>query len=545
MCGSKYIDKNREYASLRNLIKYTPKTICMDANLKDDTVNVFFGRKKVVKIQNDYHSFSHLKCDFYNDKTSLINKLYEVLSTGKNIVIPTNSKKIANNMHSTITKKFPHLKVLKMDSDSEYTDVNKWGEYNVVIYTPKIVAGVSFDEIHFHSVFAFFINNSSNAEPSSQMLFRVRHLIDNNMFIHTPSNIKEAYLPIEKDDIEKNLNSIIKEGKYPIDQTGLEVDKFNEKIKKNEYYLIYREYIKKKNISRQYFYSYLKCVLLNHGIKCDFVVSVCLPDVKLEITKEIKDATLELKVEEAEKIAKAEVIFTDDYSDLIEQKDRTLEENYSIKRYNLLKAYDLPLVKEVNSEWVYKAIPYTKAYKNYKLFRDEDNINECIISSEKLHIRKYEDDMIQSSFVDISSSEDSGYDGDFEGRIRVKKPSLKRTICHALTYDRKFLKMKICFQIIKEAGFDSLYFKGKKYLNWNGLYNFIYKENKTISDIFECKQFKFITKEFDPNDSTKKKVLMEFVNRKLEDMFGVKIGRIRESSECLEYEIKPLFEGII
>lgn len=543
MCGSKYIDKNREYASLRNLIKYTPKTICMDANLKDDTVNVFFGKKKVVKIQNNYHSFSHLKCDFYSDKTAIINKLYELLSSGKNIVIPTNSKKMANNLYATITKKFPQLKVLKMDSDSEYTDVNKWGEYNVVIYTPKIVAGVSFDEIHFHSVFAFFINNSSNAEPSSQMLFRVRHLIDNNMFIHTPANTKEAYLPIESSEIEPYLNNIIKEGKYPIDQTGLEVDKFNERIRKNEYYLIYREYIKKKNISKQYFYSYLKYVLLNHGINCDFVVSVCLPDVKLEITKDIKDASLELKIEEAEKIAKAEVIFSEQYCDLIEQKERTSEENYSIKRYNLLKAYDLPLLKEVNSEWVCKAIPYTKAYKNYKLFRDEDNINECINSSEKLHIRKYEDDMIQSSFVDISSSEDSGYDGDYEGKIRLKKVSLKRTICHSLTYDRKFLKMKICFQFIKEAGFDSLYFTGKKYLNWNGLYNFIYKENKNISDIFECKQFKFITKEFDPDDSTKKKVLMEFVNSKLEATFGVKITKFHR--DCQEYVIQALFEGIV
>ena len=545
MCGSKYIDKNREYASLRNLIKYTPKTICMDANLKDDTVNVFFGKKKVVKIQNNYHSFSHLKCDFYSDKTALVNKLYEVLSSGKNIVIPTNSKKMANNLYATITKKFPHLKVLKMDSDSEYTDVNKWGEYNVVIYTPKIVAGVSFDEIHFHSVFAFFINNSSNAEPSSQMLFRVRHLIDNNMFIHTPSNIKDAYLPIESSEIEPYLNNIVKEGKYPVDQCGLEVDKFNERIRKNEYYLIYREYIKKKNISKQYFYSYLKYVLLNHGINCDFVVSVCLPDVKLEITKDIKDASLELKVEEAEKIANAEVIFSEQYCDLIEQKERTPEENYSIKRYNLLKSYDLPLLKEVNSEWVCKAIPYTKAYKNYKLFRDEDNINECIISSEKLHIRKYEDDMIQSSFVDISSSEDSGYDGDYEGKVRVKKISMRKTICHALTYDRKFLKMKICFQIIKEAGFDSLYFTGKKYLNWNGLYNFIYKENKNISDIFECKMFKFITKEFDPEDSTKKKVLMEFVNRKLEDNFGVKIGREYHSSDCQEYVLDVLFKNVI
>jgi len=122
---------------------------------------------------------------------------------------------------------------------------------------------------------------------------------------------------------------------------------------------------------------------------------------------------------------------------------------------------------------------------------------------------------------------------------------LKRTICHALTYDRKFLKMKICFQFIKEAGFDSLYFKGKKYLNWNGLYNFLYKENKNISDIFECKQFKFISKEFDPNDSSRKQELMKFVNRKLEGNFGVRIQKEYHNVNCLEYILEPLFKGVI
>ncbi len=90
-----------------------------------------------------------------------------------------------------------------------------------------------------------------------------------------------------------------------------------------------------------------------------------------------------------------------------------------------------------------------------------------------------------------------------------------------------------------------MYFKGKKYLNWNGLYNFLYNENKNISDIFECKPFKFITKEFDPEDSSRKQELMKFINRKLEDCFGVKIGRIYKDADCLEYEIKTLFEGLV
>ena len=38
---------------------------------------------------------------------------------------------------------------------------------------------------------------------------------------------------------------------------------------------------------------------------------------------------------------------------------------------------------------------------------------------------------------------------------------------------------------------------------------------------------------------------MEFVNRKLEDNFGVKIRKEYEGVNCLEYEIKALFQGII
>ena len=193
---------------------------------------------------------------------------------------------------------------------------------------------------------------------------------------------------------------------------------------------------------------------------------------------------------------------------------------------------------------VSKAIPYTKSYKNYKLFKDDDSIDTSIELSEELHKQKYENDMIESNFVDISSSEDSGYEGDGESvRIRNKKPSLKRTICHAITYDRKFLKMKFCLEFIKNAGFDSLTHNGKIYLNWTQLYNYIYKENKNISDIFECKQFKFVTKEFDPEDTYKKIELMKFVNRKLEDMLGVKISKPYKESE--EYKIQVLFEGVL
>jgi len=123
--------------------------------------------------------------------------------------------------------------------------------------------------------------------------------------------------------------------------------------------------------------------------------------------------------------------------------------------------------------------------------------------------------------------------------------SLKKTLCHALTYDRKFLKMKICLQFIKEAGFSSLSHKGKVKLDWVSIYNFVYKENKNISTIFDSKPFKFVSKKFDPEDGVRKKAMMEFINRRLEDWFGIRIIKEYEGSKSQEYKIEVLFKYLI
>jgi hypothetical protein len=72
--------------------------------------------------------------------------------------------------------------------------------------------------------------------------------------------------------------------------------------------------------------------------------------------------------------------------------------------------------------------------------------------------------------------------------------------------------------------------------------------------IFTIFLLKFITKEFDPliskgdegaegdEDSYKKIEFMKFINRKLEDIFGIKISKFHKESE--EYTVQVLFEGI-
>ena len=380
------------------------------------------------------------------------------------------------------------------------------------------------------------------------MLFRVRNLIDDNMFIYTPHNVKERYLPIEDEDILSYLNTVFKEGKISLDNTGLDLDKYNEKVIKNEYYLMYKSYIKKKNISKQYFYSYLKSILKNHGIKLSYDEYICPNNIKEAIREDIKQSSLELKIEEASKIASATPVSCEELLTILDIPEllRSEDDTYSIKRYNLIDSFDLPIQTEISTDWVIKHIPYVKSYRNYKQFSSFNTIDDCISFSIKLHEEKYNRDMLQSQNVEMSSSEDSGYEGDGESNIKKKKRggvSLKKTMCHALTYDRKYIKMKVCLEFIKYAGFTNITHKGRIKLHWVNLYNFIYRENKNISSIFESKPFKFTSKTFDSEDGSRKQELMKFVNRRLEEWFGVKI--MKPYKECDDYILEPIFNDIV
>ena len=65
------------------------------------------------------------------------------------------------------------------DIKTQLCDVNElWKQYNVVIFTPTIAAGVDFSEAHFDRMYFYACTMSASAMTALQMMFRVRHLTD-------------------------------------------------------------------------------------------------------------------------------------------------------------------------------------------------------------------------------------------------------------------------------------------------------------------------------------------------------------------------------
>jgi hypothetical protein len=67
---------------------------------------------------------------------------------------------------------------------SKLLKVNEtWINYDIVIYTPTVCMGVSFDPEHFDSIFAYGCHNSLGAQEFCQMLHRVRNIKENTIYI--------------------------------------------------------------------------------------------------------------------------------------------------------------------------------------------------------------------------------------------------------------------------------------------------------------------------------------------------------------------------
>jgi hypothetical protein len=98
-----------------------------------------------------------------------LNKLYSEISLNKKIVVPMASNNKAKDLYTKIKVDFPHLNILMINRETPdeekvlgLLNINdKWIMYDIIIYTPSVCMGVSFDVVdHFDYIFAYGCENS-------------------------------------------------------------------------------------------------------------------------------------------------------------------------------------------------------------------------------------------------------------------------------------------------------------------------------------------------------------------------------------------------
>ena len=414
--------------------------IIMDADLSDRCIEYY---KKIISIQdkddmqliiNNYKPFTDYEIISltFND---WLRKVLDAIGEDKKIIIPMASNNKAKDLKTKIEQDYPDKKILLIHKETDDNDkvknlinVNEtWGEYDIVIYTPSVCMGVSYDVPNvFDSIYAYGCENSLGAQEFCQMLHRVREPINKTIYIsialYKEFNLVEDVMNYQS--VEQVLcsdyylthfnlhNNLIpaKINKIEIKDTindNIQYDRILQYPYKEDpnYDLFVRncwETIENKLNFSASFYGYVKF----KGYKLSHYI---YDEKNKEIAEDMKDIKKIREGNEKETniqgVLQAPDISKDDFITLLKQKDEYLEEKdiQAIQRYRFKNCFKIDQ-EELNYDLVeeYNTKDKMKWYYNLSnIMETENQTTEMKLEIMKSNISL--DKWINSCYMDFTT----------------------------------------------------------------------------------------------------------------------------------------------
>ena len=510
--------------SLINRIYNAKHVYIMDADLSDRSINFYTSIKKDhknLKVQiiiNTFKLYSTYTIK-YMSYTVWLYHLFKKIDEDKKIIIPMASNNKAKDIYLRIIQIYTNLKILlinKESSDEEkfnnLININEdWSGYDIIIYTPSISMGVSYDySNYFDYIFAYGCFNSLGSQEFCQMLHRVRNpkyleiyiSIDNYKEYHINDTISykmaeqilcsDYYLThydLHNNTIPKTINKTHIEYPYKHDPIyELYVRNCQELVEDNLNfcaklfgYLKYKEYILE--------------FIDNPSEKHDDIIS------------ELKKIKLNREVEEDEilvnNIYNAVDITEEEFKYKINQKNNLYK--YEIIRHSIVKCYNIPL----NNIQNILTKEFIKKYKSKNIMKWFKNITTIIDHPDQSTEIKL--NILKTNAIDSKSYKDNCY-LDFSITDKYIYHYYAITIINMLNYDINNLKIEIKH--------DDMVPKINSVLEWC---------NTCKIDIVKTYNIiNFIKYELNKLDNANEKIInrLKFINKILLFQYGLKITKI-------------------
>lgn len=498
--------KESNYNALYEYIKdLDNKIIVMDALLDVDTVKWFHYEKRNIKyIENEYEKHDDKIVYKYNNKIGLfVKSLINELKNNKKIILPTNSKNFLKTISEKINKILPNIKCRFFDSDnSDDINLENWDMYDIVGYTPTIVAGVSYEKLHFDKCYAYFVNGTSPVEMSLQQLFRVRNIEDKEIHICVEKTDNNEYITL-KHELEKNIfdkSNCLIEGAL-----NIELSRINRTIIKDSYFYLYRNILLKNNISKNNYENRLIELLKDQGIKTVRLLKEDNDNENRDFRKEMREMSKSVKDELIEDIINSEEMDDDEYDILKDKITLTYKEKCMLKKKKFRKAY---LYEDVIDKDLYKK--YNGKYKQFKHINISYTLKNELIDYLKDKIQDIEDNKI-----DKNEKVENG----IEERNGRRLLTANTYILHS---NKDYEKYVIGLEILLQFGINNIFdFNNKVFeVDFKKLINYLKEKEYIIRLLFKCKEFNLnnISK-----DSKGNKEILKYFNSKLKTLFNIYI----------------------
>ena len=370
---SSHFTKNIKSSTIVSNLEYriykSNKLIIMDADLSDRCINYFTKLKyneniiidDIQIIVNNYTPFKEYNIK-YMSYNIWLNEIKKKICDNKKLVVPMASNNKAKDLYNKLKQDFQEKNIILIHKETNDEDklikllnVNEnWINYDIVIYTPTVCMGVSFDEIHFDYIFGYGCHNSLGSQEFCQMLHRVRSPKNNDIYLSF--DYYNILNPIEDKITFKDTENILCNDfyltLYNIDCNFIKKKYTNTLDDERCLYYPYKEepiydiYVRNSNemINNKLnftacFFGYVKFKKYNLEYHtCNDTDNIIDELKELRKIREEEEKNLE-----AENIYNSKLLTTDEYKNICMRSNKymTDEDYYEIKKYNLMNNYNL------------------------------------------------------------------------------------------------------------------------------------------------------------------------------------------------------------
>lgn len=377
---------NAAFAMFQWMLSTASRVVCMDANIGDRTLHVLQRMRPGHPITFHWNQFQRAAGDEYHftaDQATWLDHLFERLRQGQRVVIPTNSLAEAEAFEESIRRRFPDKAVRLYSSrtppsekERHFADVHTfWSDLDVLIYTPTVSAGVSYELKHFDALFGYFTDMSCDVETCRQMLARVRNIATKEHFICLSGRANN--LPTAVDDIRRLLYDKRTNLYRRLDESGAQLalqfeygPEGNIHYHESPYFRLWLETVRVENLSKNAFVARFIDQVADTGASVDLLEA--LPDAGgrlIDIKTGQKRMKVELAEAECEAIVAAPVLEMEEAAlirdRLSKQLDVSDEDRLGLTRHNLCNTYSWhgrPL--DANFVAAYQKPQVARVYRN-------------------------------------------------------------------------------------------------------------------------------------------------------------------------------------
>ena len=373
---------------VENLIRHTKNIIGIDADFKKEDIDFLeriLGKDTLEQdlqvVQYTYKPHVGDKYELWSNKELWRQQLTQDLMNNKRIAIATTSKDESKKLAAWITKDFPNkrIKLYNRDTDEaikkrDFEDLKTaLKDVDVLIYTPTMSHGCSYEEQGYNVVYAYFPGKSQVEYTTClQMLYRVRDISEKRYVLLLDKGCMPEYckLPEDRKELEQMIRKRSTLVKWGLDngnlmQTPGEDYDSVEYPMKGFYYELYLHNTLESNASRNDLTKLIIDGLVELGgdivvmDETEQVVDVENPSANTIaiIASRVEQRGREVALEEAHEIATARDV-TDAEYDLLAKRvfssinPLTKEEMTIYTKTKLRKHYSAYTPTQLTKEWV-------------------------------------------------------------------------------------------------------------------------------------------------------------------------------------------------